>query len=171
MMHSVTNMVTDTLTKIRAIFKALSDLEPLTQVVWLWPNVDFGTDLIVRELNRINEATPFDVKFLKHLPAEDFYALMSNCEFMVGNSSSGVREGGLLGVPYVLVGDRQKGREYGDNVDANGHIPLGDRFRHALNWRPEPTDLYGDGSSGQLIAEALEVLPLINGKVLSYVKE
>ena len=35
---------------------------------------------------------------------------------MVGNSSSGVIEAGLFGLPVINVGDRQKGRERGGNV-------------------------------------------------------
>ena len=32
------------------------------------------------------------------------------------NSSSFIREGSYLGIPSVIVGDRQKGREHGENI-------------------------------------------------------
>ena len=44
-----------------------------------------------------------------------FVKLIANTKCLVGNSSSFIRED-LLGTPAVIVGDRQSGREHGENV-------------------------------------------------------
>ena len=41
---------------------------------------------------------------------------MQKCSCLVGNSSSGIREGAFLGTPVVNIGTRQHMRERGDNV-------------------------------------------------------
>ncbi len=43
-------------------------------------------------------------------------ALLAGAAAMVGNSSSGLIEAPMLGVPVVNVGTRQQGRTRGDNV-------------------------------------------------------
>jgi len=77
---------------------------------------------------------------------------------MLGNSSSGIVEAGLFGLPVVNVGDRQKGRETGPNVK---HVASNvDAVTAALLWALDRTDrtpvtLYGEGNSGAAIAEAI----------------
>jgi len=82
---------------------------------------------------------------------------------MVGNSSSGVIEAGLFGLPVINVGDRQAGRERGRNVtdvesDAKAVISALDKLGVAPpkceSWSP-----YGDGQSGPRVARVLEKIP------------
>ena len=82
---------------------------------------------------------------------------------MVGNSSSGVIEAGLFGLPVINVGDRQAERERGANVtdvenDARAVTAALDRLRatpgRCRSWTP-----YGDGQSGPRVAGVLENVP------------
>jgi UDP-hydrolysing UDP-N-acetyl-D-glucosamine 2-epimerase len=78
---------------------------------------------------------------------------------MVGNSSSGIIEAGLFGLPAINVGDRQKGRERGSNVidAANDSDAIGralDRLG-AVPARLAPSSPYGDGKAGPRVAEVL----------------
>lgn len=41
---------------------------------------------------------------------EYFLTLLKNAEFIIGNSSAGIREAGIYGVPAIDVGTRQSGR-------------------------------------------------------------
>ena len=41
---------------------------------------------------------------------------MKHCSFMIGNSSSGIREAPTFKAPYICIGSRQKGRERSINV-------------------------------------------------------
>ena len=79
---------------------------------------------------------------------------------MVGNSSSGIIEAGLFGLPVVNVGDRQAGRERGVNVtdvasDVRAVTAALDRLGatpgRCRSWSP-----YGDGRSGPRVAGVLE---------------
>ena len=79
---------------------------------------------------------------------------------MVGNSSSGVIEAGLFGLPVINVGDRQAGRERGRNVtdvenDAQAVTAALDRLGVAPP-RCEIWSPYGDGQSGPRVARVLE---------------
>ena len=45
-----------------------------------------------------------------------FLELMKHSEFMIGNSSSGIREAPTFKTPYICIGSRQNGRERSVNV-------------------------------------------------------
>ena len=61
--------------------------------VWFWPNVDAGADEISKAIRTFREtANPKNIRFIKYLPPEDFYGLLTHTECLVGNSSSGIKE-------------------------------------------------------------------------------
>jgi UDP-N-acetylglucosamine 2-epimerase len=87
---------------------------------------------------------------------------------MVGNSSSGLREAPSFGLPFVCVGDRQAGRERGDNVlDVRAEraaiaraldTALDDAgFRHRVAHASNP---FGDGRAGERVAGLLASVEL-----------
>lgn len=39
-----------------------------------------------------------------------FLTLLKNCDFVIGNSSAGIRECGVYGIPAINIGSRQNGR-------------------------------------------------------------
>ena len=82
---------------------------------------------------------------------------------MVGNSSSGVIEAGLFGLPVINVGDRQTGRERGHNVtDAKNDVRAVVAALDGLGAQPgkfEPGSPYGDGRSGPRVASLIRALP------------
>ena len=87
------------------------------QTVWLWPNVDAGSDDISKGLRMYRERhKPKNIHFYKNFAVEDYARLLHNCACLIGNSSSALREGAFLGVPAVNIGTRQQGRERGHNV-------------------------------------------------------
>ena len=54
--------------------------------------------------------------FFKNLPVSTYVRLMARASALVGNSSSGIREGAYIGTPVVDIGTRQTARERGANV-------------------------------------------------------
>ena len=50
-------------------------------------------------------------KFIESFGQNDYLNLMKYCEFVCGNSSSGIIEAPSLKVKTLNIGDRQKGRE------------------------------------------------------------
>ena len=57
-----------------------------------------------------------DFYFIKNLSPENYAILLNNAICCVGNSSSFIRECSFLGIPSIIVGDRQSRREHGKNV-------------------------------------------------------
>ena len=96
--------------------------------------------------------------FYRNFAPEDYARLIANAACVVGNSSSGLREGAYLGVPVVNVGTRQAGREHGPNVVDAGYeaaaISAAARQQIA-HGRYERSEMFGDGSAGARIAERL----------------
>lgn len=142
------------------------------QVAWLWPNVDAGSDDVSKGL-RMHREHHGDGKlhFYRNFPPLEYARLINNAACLLGNSSSGLREGAWLGVPVVNVGSRQQGREHGPNVvhaayDADD-IEAKVRAQIAHGRYPG-SEMFGDGDAGTRIAEALAGAEFRIQKKLSY---
>jgi GDP/UDP-N,N'-diacetylbacillosamine 2-epimerase (hydrolysing) len=126
------------------------------------PNADAGGRAMLDEL-RLPDAR---VAFRTSLPREDYLALLAGATAIVGNSSSGIIEAPLLGVPAVNIGDRQRGRTRGDNVievPADSDVvsaaisrAADPAFRAGLSHRSP----YGDGQAAPRIVEAIIAQPI-----------
>jgi GDP/UDP-N,N'-diacetylbacillosamine 2-epimerase (hydrolysing) len=141
-----------------AVLEGLSHYEG--QLVMFTPNSDAGRDGIARQ---VREHTRARVVRVTSVPRADYLALLAGAEFMIGNSSSGIIEAPGLGVPFICVGHRQDGRERGCNVLDVPPIPaaiaaavkkatVDMEFRGRVAAAENP---YGDGASGQRIADLL----------------
>jgi len=142
------------------------------QTVWLWPNVDAGSDDVSKGLRMYRERhNPPNLHFYRNFSVEDYARLIHNAACVVGNSSSALREGAFLGVPAVNIGTRQQGREHGPNVlhadYRAGDIQAAVR-RQLAHGRYERSTLFGDGSAGKRIADILVSAPLTIQKRLAY---
>ncbi len=129
------------------------------QTVWLWPNVDAGSDDISKGLRVFREQhKPEYIHFYRNFAPEDYLKLINNCACLVGNSSSAIREGAFLGVPAVNVGTRQQGRERGPNVVDVGYEEkeILRAIKRQMDHGKYPSDhTYGDGHAGERIARVL----------------
>ncbi len=157
--HPVTTEYGSGFEQIRETLRAVNQLD--MQAVWFWPNVDAGSDDISKGIRTFREATPDSrIHFYVNMAPEDYAWLVSRCACIVGNSSSALREGSFLGVPAVNIGTRQEGRERGPNVIDVGHDRVEiasavlEQVRHG---RYPRATLFGDGTAGRRIAEALAV--------------
>ena len=142
------------------------------QAAWLWPNVDAGSDDISKGLRMFRERhRELPLHFFRNFGVEDYARLIANAACLVGNSSSGIREGAFLGVPVVNIGTRQQSRERGDNVvDVNYYR---DEILAAIQGQiahgPYPSQpLFGDGCSGKRIADLLATESLSVQKAITY---
>lgn len=104
------------------------------QVVWLWPNIDAGSDKISKALRRFRETTENKFCFVKNLDPIMFQRVLHNAKLAVGNSSSFVRDAGFHGTKVVLVGDRQKGRYRGSYGDGHAAPRIAEIVKNA-KWR------------------------------------
>ena len=142
------------------------------QTAWLWPNVDAGSDDVSKGLRMYREHHDPDwLHFYRNFATEDYARLIKNAVCLVGNSSSALREGAFLGVPAVNIGNRQQGREHGDNVTHVGHdaaaiaAAIADQIEHGPY---DAAELFGDGQAGPRIAEILASAEISIQKRLAY---
>jgi UDP-hydrolysing UDP-N-acetyl-D-glucosamine 2-epimerase len=171
--HPVTTEFGDEKKQILEVLHALNELRRPT--VWLWPNIDAGSDHISKELRRFRSiAHPGWLKFLVNFTPEHFQAVLANAACAIGNSSSFVRDSTFTGVPVVLIGDRQTGRETGRNAtvvpaDKKAIIEAVEgQVRHGRYGRDT---LYGDGQASARIARHLAEVPIYTQKRLAYFSE
>jgi UDP-hydrolysing UDP-N-acetyl-D-glucosamine 2-epimerase len=169
--HPVTTEYGQGFAQISETLNAISAIG--MQVAWLWPNVDAGSDDVSKGLRVFREHTnPDYLHFYRNFSPEDYLRLIKHCACLVGNSSSGLREGVFMGVPCVNIGTRQQGRERGVNVidvpyDAE---KIEAAIRRQLEHGPyEPSTLFGNGTAGRRIADILATSNFRIQKKLSYV--
>ena len=128
--------------------------------VWLWPNADAGSEHIAHELRDIRENEKnLKIRFVINFSPEVYAQVLNQCACIVGNSSSGIREGTYLGVPAVNIGTRQLGRERGENViDAkyNSESIFNAIQKQIGHGRFPKNNLFGDGMAGIKICEILK---------------
>lgn len=168
--HPVTTEYGHSGDQIGETIAAIDDLKIPT--VWLWPNIDAGSDDISKKIRSWREKTdPSFVHFYRNFSPEDYLRFLNASACIIGNSSSGLREAALLGTPCVNVGSRQDLRERGANVIdvPYDRTSIKDAITKQIGHGRYETDLlYGDGHAGERIAEILATVPLEVGKRLSY---
>ena len=168
--HSVTTEFGNNRGQIDQTLKALEVLGLPT--IMLWPNSDAGSDDISKGIRTYREKNnPKWLHLFKNLPIRIYIHLMNTTSCLIGNSSSGVREGGFIGTPVVNIGTRQNKRLRTENVIQVGYstaeILEGIKAQLA-HGKYDSNDLYGDGTSGEKIAEILtQDLPKIQ-KTITY---
>jgi UDP-N-acetylglucosamine 2-epimerase (hydrolysing) len=150
--------VTTELTTIRE--QAINLCEALKQsgdnYIVIKPNNDLGSDLIQEILETELKSSNF-----KHLPSmrfEYFLTLMRNCDYMIGNSSAGVRETSYYGIPSINVGSRQLNRS-ANSLILNVISEVNELLRaitEAKSMSREPIFPFGIGNSDSLFKEVLE---------------
>jgi UDP-N-acetylglucosamine 2-epimerase (hydrolysing) len=152
--HPVTTEIDDLKHQIENICQAL--INSKHNYVVIKSNNDLGSEIIQNGIRELLISEKF-----KHLPSmrfEHFLTLMKNSQFMIGNSSAGVRETTYYGVPSVNIGSRQRNRNKSTliiNVNANE-----DEILEAIGKTKEmirdPQNAFGDGKSDQLFKDILD---------------
>ena len=84
--------------------------------IWINPNIDPGNKIMVKEIS-ICAKENCNINSIKNVSHEDYIGLMANAICIIGNSSSGIREGCVLGVSNLLYGTRQGNREIFPNTN------------------------------------------------------
>ena len=79
-------------------------------------NIDLGGYSINQYMNSLCLKFPKKYRLLSNLSEIQYLSLMNNAVCVIGNSSSGVIEAPLLGVPSINFGNRQTGRVLSKSV-------------------------------------------------------
>ena len=154
----------------------MEELEAINELgiptFWFWPNVDAGSDGTSNGIRYFRETIkPKNIHFFKNMEPNDFLRLLVNSKCLIGNSSVGIRECSYLGVPVVNIGSRQNRRQRGSNVldtvyDKDEIIKAIQNRINAVNIVSE--NIYGNGSSGEKIADIIANIQLDFHKTIMY---
>jgi GDP/UDP-N,N'-diacetylbacillosamine 2-epimerase (hydrolysing) len=167
--HPVTLEFENTQEQIKNILDVIVriDKEIDADFVILYPNLDTSGSEIIRELNGLSKERK-NVKVFKSLSRTMYLSLLKYVDIMVGNSSSGIIEAPSFKLPFVNIGNRQRGRDKAENVidvsydseDIYGGIKkaLADKdFLDKVNSMVSP---FGDGHASERIVRVLEQIDI-----------
>ena len=76
--------------------------------ILIYPNNDLGSKEILNEIKKIENHE--NIKVFPSLRFEYFLTLLKNSEYIIGNSSAGIREAPFYNVPTIDIGTRQNSR-------------------------------------------------------------
>lgn len=153
--HPVTTDLSDTEHSVKAIVDAALNSE--RDYVVIYPNNDEGCELIFAEYKRLENNPRF--KVIPSMRVEYFLVLLKHARFLLGNSSAGIRECPVFGVPAINVSSRQTGRTASNCVTsvsgtyAEVFETLQTIWRNNKNYEPDMH--FGGGNSAELFLDAL----------------
>ncbi|AUL72141.1 UDP-N-acetylglucosamine 2-epimerase (hydrolyzing) [Pseudoalteromonas sp. 13-15] len=151
--------------QIKQVLIALQSLVKSHSIIITAPNSDEGADEILPLLTKFAEQYKDSVVFFKSLGFKRYLSALKLCDFVIGNSSSGLIEAPSFNKPAVNIGSRQQGRLRGANVidttieSSNIEKAIGKAqssvFRHYIKGFENP---YGSGNTVKQVVEVLENL-------------
>lgn len=172
--HPVTSEFGSGEKQINKTLTALYDVQDKTKIpiIMLWPNADAGSEDISRGIRKFRErAKPGNFHLFKNLPLHIYIHLMNKTKCLVGNSSSGIREGALIGTPVVNIGTRQEGRPHGKNVinvDYNDKEIKKAILRQLNHGKYDSYPIYGSGDASKKIVKTIKKTKINSQKKLCY---
>ena len=117
--------------------------------VAVYPNNDAGGRDILGHIDALRSEPRF--RIIPSIRFEYFQTLLKHAKYILGNSSSGVREAGVFGTPAVNVGSRQRGRNSSplivDVEPTTADITRG--IERVTTLSRAPMTMFGDGRSAE----------------------
>jgi len=170
MQHPVTTEYTESKAHIQETLNAVNQLN--YPAFWFWPNVDAGSDGTSNRIRAFRELEqPQNMHFFKNMEPLDFLRLLKNAKALVGNSSAGIRECSYLGTPVINIGNRQHRRMRAENVTDVNHDQkeIYQAVKSAISTDHfKSSEIYGNGNSGEKIANLLAEVELTFSKTIWY---
>jgi len=127
------------------------------------PNADTGSADFITEIDKYRGRA--DTHIFKSMPRKDFLNIFKYVTLLIGNSSMGIIDSSFFKIPTINVGNRQLGREHGENVV---HALYGEAsIRRAVTRATNPSFVrrvasmrspYGDGRAAKRIVRHIERL-------------
>ncbi|MDP1801975.1 MAG: UDP-N-acetylglucosamine 2-epimerase [Bacteroidota bacterium] len=153
MFHPVTTEVE----QMPAYAKQFVDVlvEQDNNMVVIFPNNDLGYNFIIDEYDRLKEKK--NIKIFPSIRFEYFIVLLKYAQYIIGNSSAGIREAPYYGVPTINIGTRQKNRALSTEIINCGYDTksISAAISFAKTGTFNKIDLFGDGNSDKLFIEII----------------
>ncbi len=147
MFHPVTTEINSMEEYAESFVKTLENSQQ--NFIVIYPNNDKGSEFILSKLKRLENNHRF--KLFPSVRFENFLVMMKHSNFIVGNSSAGIREAPYYGLPTVNVGSRQNRRTNNPDII---HVDYSEKeilngIKKASQIEIEPKKLFGDGKSNE----------------------
>lgn len=163
--HPVTlEFTTQPLVQIQNIFSALKEFN--LQLIITSSNIEVGYDQIASKIYKHVKNNP-DYIFTESLGIKKYLNLIKYCEFVIGNSSSGIIEVPFFKIPTINIGDRQDGRirhksvidtDYStESIQKGITTALSKEFRKNIMHMEY---LFGDGSAAKKMVEIISKIQI-----------
>lgn len=132
-------------------------LQDNTNYVVVFPNNDLGSQFIIDAYKQLKENERF--RIFPSLRFEYFLTLLKNSQFIIGNSSAGIREAPYYGIPIINIGTRQQNRAVHADIINTDYSKNGIKKALSVISSHEVQrsfDDFGQGNSAQLFLESLQ---------------
>ncbi|AXO81605.1 UDP-N-acetylglucosamine 2-epimerase (hydrolyzing) [Olleya aquimaris] len=127
------------------------------EYVVIYPNNDLGSQTILKAYKRLENNPKF--RIFPSIRFEYFLTLLKYANFIIGNSSAGVREAPYYGIPTINIGTRQDNRAVLNSIintnytkDAIVEAILKDKIK-----QPKALDVFGNGKSADAFIHSLKL--------------
>jgi len=168
--HPVTTEYGNGRWQIEQTLLALNEIK--MQTIILWPNIDAGSDDLSKGIRTFREKNnPEWLHAFVNLPTNIYIHLMNATSCLIGNSSSGIREGAFIGTPVVNIGTRQSMRMRSSNVidvECDKDLIMKSIQKQLDHGKYESSNMYGDGNAGAKISDILKGTDPPIQKIIKY---
>lgn len=131
-------------------------LEDTQNYVVIYPNNDLGSQAILKSYEKLKGNPRF--RIFPSLRFEYFLTLLKESQFIIGNSSAGIREAPYYGLPIINIGTRQQNRSLHANIINTDYtkksILTGIKALQSFEVKLSQQH-YGLGNSAQLFLDSL----------------
>ncbi len=156
LVHSDTNFLKSLKKDIKIYFQALKQSKK--NYIILYPNNDPGSEIIFNEIKKIHKSNN-NFRILPSMRFEYYLTLLKNSKFIIGNSSSGIMEAPIYGIPTINLGRRQHRRAKIDSIN-NCNFDIDDilgkiKYCSKINKKYKKSTFFGVGNSYSLFQKIL----------------
>lgn len=155
MLHPVTTDLHLLEEQVELFVKSLKESD--RNYILIYPNNDQGSKIILSAYKNLEKHPNF--RIFPSIRFEHFLTLLKHCEFIIGNSSAGIHEAPIYGVPTINIGNRQNNRLQHPSILNIGFESgaITNAIEKALvQGKSEPSTHYGVGRSADLFTEVLK---------------
>lgn len=154
MLHPVTTELDQQFKHASVFVEAL--LESNRNYIVIYPNNDLGSHEIFTAYKKLSDNPRF--RIFPSVRFEHFLTILKHADFIIGNSSAGIHEAPIYGVPTINLGTRQLNRfQYESifNSEFDKQVIQKNINTVLKTKRFTPSDHYGDGTSAQKFMSVL----------------
>jgi UDP-N-acetylglucosamine 2-epimerase (non-hydrolysing)/GDP/UDP-N,N'-diacetylbacillosamine 2-epimerase (hydrolysing) len=176
--HPISINLKNAILDLKICLRALTKLSKDYQVIITYPNIDYGSQFFISEINKNKNFK--NIKIFRSLGRYYYHGILSLIKkekikvLCMGNSSSGIKETAIFKCPSINLGKRQNGRLKSTNVF---NVAINQKKiinqtnkcfsnKKIINIINKSKNLYGGGRTGEKILKFIEEIKYSKSKML-----